>query len=53
MASQKMSVTPWSDMDQAITCAAWGWSDGMDQPDSQRILASYCEHVDRGPEDAL
>jgi hypothetical protein len=49
----KMTVAPWSDMDPAITAAAWGWVDGMDQPDVQRILAFYREHVDRGPEDAL
>jgi hypothetical protein len=49
----KMAVAPWSDMDQAVTAAAWGWIDGMDQPDVQRIVAFYREHVDRGPEDAL
>ncbi len=49
----KMTLAPWLDMDQAVTAAAWGWIDGMDQPDVQRILAFYREHVDRGPEDAL
>lgn len=49
----KMAIAPWSDMDQAVTVAAWGWIDGMDQPDVQRIVAFYRDHVDRGPEDAL
>ena len=49
----KMVVTPWSDVDQVITMAAWGWVDPMDAPDVDRILAFYREHVDRGPEDAL
>ena len=49
----KMSVAPWQDMDHAVTAAAWGWVDEMDQPDAQRIVAFYREHVDRGPEDAL
>jgi hypothetical protein len=49
----KMVIAPWPDMDQSVTATAWGWVDGMDQPDIQRILAFYREHVDRGPEDAL
>jgi hypothetical protein len=49
----KMAVAPWSDMDQAVMAAAWGWIDGMDGPDVARITAFYREHVDRGPEDAL
>jgi hypothetical protein len=49
----KMVVAPWLDMDQAVTAAAWGWIDGMDQPDVQRTVAFYRDHVDRGPEDAL
>jgi len=49
----KMVVAPWQDMDHAVTAAAWGWVDEMDQPDPQRILAFYQAHVDRGPEDAL
>jgi hypothetical protein len=40
-------------MDYAVTSAAWGWVDEMDQPDPARIVAFYREHVDRGPEDAL
>ncbi len=36
----KMVVTPWEDMDDAITSAAWGWTDTMDQPDIQRIPRS-------------
>lgn len=49
----KMVVTPWGDMDHAITAAAWGWLEEMDAPDSQRILAFYQAYLDRGPEDAL
>lgn len=49
----KMVVTPWQDMDHAITAAAWGWVDDMDQPDPARIVAFYQAHVDHGPEDAL
>ena len=49
----KMVVAPWRDMEHAITAAAWGWVDEMDQPDQQRIVAFYQAHFDRGPEDAL
>ena len=49
----KMVVSPWQDMDHAVTAAAWGWVDEMDQPDQARIVAFYQAHVDRGPEDAL
>lgn len=49
----KMTVSPWHDMDHAVTAAAWGWVDEMDQPDPIRIVAFYQAHVDRGPEDAL
>ena len=49
----KMVITAWQDMDHAVTAAAWGWVDEMDQPDSARIVAFYQAHVDRGPEDAL
>ena len=48
-----MVVSPWHDMDHAVTAAAWGWVDEMDQPDPQRVVAFYQAHVDRGPEDAL
>jgi len=48
-----MTVAPWTDIDQAVTAAAWGSIDGMDQPDVQRIVDFSREHVDRGPEDAL
>jgi hypothetical protein len=48
----KMVVAPWQDMDHAVTSAAWRWVD-MDQADSERIVAFYRAHVDRGPEDAL
>lgn len=47
-------TTTAADRDHAVTAAAWGWVDEMDQPDPQRIVAFYYrEHVDRGPEDAL
>jgi uncharacterized protein DUF3105 len=49
----KMVVAPWEDMDHAVTSAAWGRVDEMDQADPDRILAFYREHVDHGPEDAL
>jgi hypothetical protein len=49
----KMVVTPWQDMDHAVTAAAWGWVDEMDEADPARIDAFYQAHVDRGPEDAL
>ncbi len=49
----KMVVTPWSDMDQVITTAAWGWVDPMDGPEVDRILAFRREHIDRAPEDAF
>jgi len=48
-----MVVAPWRDMEHAITAAAWGWVDEMDQPDQQRIVAFYQAHFDHGPEDAL
>jgi len=48
-----MVVTPWHDMDYAMTAAARGWVDEMDAPDPPRIVAFYEAHMDRGPEDAL
>ena len=49
----KLSVVPWQDMDHAVTAAAWGWVDEMDQPGASRVVAFYREHAGRGPEDAF
>ena len=49
----KLAALPYDDMDHQIAAVAWGYVDEMDAFDSERLLAFYRDHLDKGPEDAL
>jgi hypothetical protein len=41
-----LAITPYQDMDHAITVVAWGYIDEMDQMDKERVMADFKSKVD-------
>lgn len=48
----KIVALPYSKMKAKIAVLSWGWKLELASFDSQKVLAFYKAHVDRGPEDA-